>query len=408
MRSNATQCLSDSQSDRVPMSVALICGSLESGCDGVGDYSRELAAELIRQGHDSCLISLADQGAKGVAEEMQHAGDVSVRALRIPVSVPWPQRVAAARRFMERAGVSQISFQFVPYTYSPKGVVRTAVPFLVRLAEGRKVHMMFHELWIGNSMNSSFKHRLVGALQRHYVLGLVRKLVPAAVHTSNPVYVAFLARYGISARILPLFGSVPVQADAGAEQAFDLFRQYGVDLSLPDRRAYWVGGIFGSITSEWTPEPFFSELAQVAAREKKMIVIAGIGRLGAKGDAKWSEMVRTYADRFRFALVGPLPVETISPLFRVLDFGISTTSWRVFGKSSASASMTDHGLPVIVIRDDWRPRPALDVAFNYPPVVRRFEPGTINDFAGFLANKREPFSTRPEVAKRFIDSLASS
>ena len=70
--------------------------------------------------------------------------------------------------------------------------------------------------------------------------------------------------------------------------------------------------------------------------------------------------------------------------------------------------MTDHGLPVIVIRDDWRPRPELDVAFNYPPVVRRFEPGTINDFAGFLANKREPLSTRPEVAKRFIDSLASS
>ena len=39
---------------------------------------------------------------------------------------------------------------------------------------------------------------------------------------------------------------------------------------------------------------------------------------------------------------------TISQVLRVLDFGISTTPWRAFGKSGAGAAMTDHGLPVVV------------------------------------------------------------
>ena len=390
------------------MSVALICGSLEPGCDGVGDYSRELAAELIGQGRSACVISLADRHVKLIAEERQDAGGIPVLALRIPDSMPWPQRIAAAREFMERMGVSRISFQFVPYTYSPKGVVRTAVPYLVRLAEGRTVHMMFHELWIGNSMNSPFKHRLVGAIQRHYVISLVRKLAPAAVHTSNPVYAAFLARYGIRAGVLPLFGNVPVHPHAGTERALDIFRKAGVDLCVPERAAYWVGGIFGSIHPEWTPEPFFTELAKVAAREDRMIVIAGIGRFGLKGDLIWAGMVRRYADRFRFALLGPLPAESISQVFRVLDFGISTTPWRVLGKSSTGASMSDHGLPIIVTRDDWRPRPALDVEFNYSPLIRRSEPGQLDDFAHFLASKCEPASTRPAVARRFIEAFPGS
>ena len=388
------------------MSVALICGSLEPGHDGVGDYSRELAAELIRQGHDARLISLADRAVDGIAETMQEAGGVSVKALRIPDSVPWPQRVAVAREYLERGKVSGISFQFVPYSYSPKGVIRTALPFLVRLAEGRKVHMMFHELWIGNSMNSPFKHRLVGALQKHYVIRLIRKLAPMAVHTTNPAYAGFLARDRISAGVLPLFGNVAIQADAGTEQALDIFRKQGVDLSSPDRMEYWVGGIFGSIHPEWTPEPFFSELATMAAAKNRKVVIAGIGRFGAKGDRLWSEMVRTYGDRIQFALLGPLPVETISRVFRHLDFGISTTPWRVFGKSSTGASMTDHGLPVIVTRDDWRPRPALDIEFNDSPLVRRLDAGIMAGFSDFMAAKREPASARSEVARRFIEVIS--
>lgn len=390
------------------MKIAFIVGSLEPGCDGVGDYARALAAEIIRQGHGACVISLADRRVDVVAEGTQEASGVAVPALRFPDSLPWEQRVGVVREFMQRAGVSHVSFQFVPYSYSPKGVIRTAVPFLLRVAEGRKSHVMFHELWIGNHIGASLKDRFVGALQRRYLFRFLRKLAPAVVHTSNPAYAAFLARDGIRADILPLFGNIPIAADSGTDEALGLFRDAGIDLSTRGRPAHWVGGIFGSIHPEWNPDLFFSELAAVAARENKSVVIAGMGRFGAKGDQIWSEMVRVWGDRFRFALMGPLEVGKLSHVFRMLDFGISTGPWRNFGKSSVGASLTDHGLPVIATRDDWRPRLPGEVDYGGRALLQRYEPGTLGDFPAFLARKREPAGTCPSVAKRFAEALLGS
>ena len=287
-------------------------------------------------------------------------------------------------------------------------MIRTAVPFLLRVAEGRTTHVMFHELWIGNHIGASRKDRLVGTLQRHYLLRFLRRLAPAVVHTSNPAYAAFLSIKGIKAGILPLFGNIPVAADSGTVEALGIFRNAEADLSTLGRRAHWIGGIFGSIHPEWTPEPFFRELADIASREKKSVVIAGMGRFGAKGDQIWSEMVRTWGDRFRFALLGPIEVEQLSHVFRVLDFGISTAPWRNFGKSSVGASMTDHGLPVIATRDDWRPRLSIEVDYGERALLRRYEAGTLDNFPSFLARRCEPASTRPTVSKRFADALLGS
>ena len=390
------------------MKIAFIVGSLEPGCDGVGDYSRALAAELLLQGHCACVVSLADRRIDAVIEGTQEASGIAVTALRIPDSLPWVQRVSVLRDFMRRSAVSHVSFQFVPYSYSPKGVIRTALPFLLRVAEGRTAHVMFHELWIGNHIGASLKDRLVGTLQRHYLLRFLRRLAPAVVHTSNPAYAAFLSSKGIKAEILPLFGNIPVAADSGTAEALEIFRNAEADLSTLGRHAHWVGGIFGSIHPEWTPEPFFRELADIASREKKSVVIAGMGRFGAKGDRIWSEMVRTWGDRFRFALLGPLAVEQLSHVFRVLDFGISTAPWRNFGKSSVGASMTDHGLPVIATRDDWQPRLSIEVDYGERALLRCYEAGTLDNFPSFLARRCEPASTRPTVAKRFADALLGS
>lgn len=389
------------------MKIAFIVSSAELGRDGVGDYSRALAEELSGMGHEVYLVALNDRCIGAVMEEEQPSGVRSVRTLRLPESMPWEERIAIAASRLDAFQPIWVSLQFVPYGFHRKGLIFGFARRLRRLVAGRKLHVMFHELWIGTSMDSPFKDRLVGAMQRHCLIRLVRKLAPAAVHTSNPAYSAFLARDGIRAGILPLFGTVPIQADSGTEQAPALFRQQGVDLSQPARSAYWVGGIFGAIHPEWTPEPFFSELAAVAASEKKTVVIAGMGRFGSAGDRRWTEMVRTFGDRFRFALLGPLPAGTLSHVLRVLDFGISTTPWMLFGKSATGAAMTDHGIPVVVTRDDWRPRPALDVECNVSPLVRRPDAGTMKNFAGFLAGKREPFSARPALVKQLLEALAA-
>ena len=42
------------------MKIIFLCGSLEPGRDGVGDYVLLLSGELVRQGHQASIIALND------------------------------------------------------------------------------------------------------------------------------------------------------------------------------------------------------------------------------------------------------------------------------------------------------------------------------------------------------------
>jgi hypothetical protein len=64
------------------MKIFLLCGSLEHGKDGVGDYTRRLAGELIRQGHNTAIISLNDRFIEGVVREEQESDGTNMSVLR--------------------------------------------------------------------------------------------------------------------------------------------------------------------------------------------------------------------------------------------------------------------------------------------------------------------------------------
>ena len=389
------------------MRIAFLCSSLEPGRDGVGDYVRGFAAGLSGLGHEVCAVALNDRFVESVVEGEQMAGTKAMRVLRLPANQPWKMRLPVAGAFLDRFQPDWVSLQLVAYGYHPKGLIYGLAGWLKRLLGTRKLHLMAHELWIGEAVGSPLKHRLVGALQCHLIRRLVRTLAPAVMHTSNPAYVAMLGRCGIEAQILPLFGNIEVQADRRTDETARMFHTHGIDLSTPKRDAFWVGAIFGAIHPEWNPAPFFDELAIAAERDGKTVVIVGIGRFGTAGDGVWADTVRADEGRFRFVLLGPQPPETISCLLQAVDFGISTTPWALFGKSGTGAAMLDHGLPVIVTRDDWHPRLTAPVKFNDSPLVVLFERGMTGQFRAFLACKRLPGGARAGVAKTFINSLAS-
>ena len=48
-----------------------------------------------------------------------------------------------------------ISFQFAPYAYSSFGINRKNLSFLAKLLHSKKVHVNFHEIWIGAHPNAS-------------------------------------------------------------------------------------------------------------------------------------------------------------------------------------------------------------------------------------------------------------
>jgi hypothetical protein len=307
------------------MKIAFITSCLQPGCDGVGDYTRLLAGECERRGHSTALLALNDP----------FAGPFDANPMRLSPSLPWKTRVFDAGKYIDAFDPDIVSLQFVCYGFEPRGFVWRLASRLRAIIGKRPVQVMFHETWIGAGKNEGVKKNMAGAIQRFGILNIVRTLNVRAIHTSNSAYAGMLDVRGLSASVLPLFGSIPVPAPGSPAKV---------------RGDSLVFGLFATLHPEWPPEPLISILLGTG----KKIGIEHIGRIGS-GEGLWNKLMQHYAGRIEFKRHGEQPPQRISEFFqREVDFGIATTPWVLIGKSATVAAMLEHGLPVIVNRDDWR------------------------------------------------------
>ncbi|HEY9847230.1 MAG TPA: hypothetical protein V6D03_13660, partial [Candidatus Caenarcaniphilales bacterium] len=305
------------------MRIAFITGCLEPSSDGVGDYTRLLAQECDRQGHDCCLISLNDQFLAQVHHSEIELNDRRIPLLRLPANLTWNQRVAAAQTLLTSFQPDWVSLQFVPYSFQRKGIVVGLSKRLRQLLQGQKLHVMFHELWIGASKSAKLKERLVGRVQKFFILGLVKQLQPLAVHTSNSTYIAMLKQYGITASRLPLFGNLPITQQDASDWLFPELQKLGLDIQPDNRDQYWLFGFFGTLQPVWPAEPLFTYLHQAARQYHRKIIILSIGDLGP-GEQLWENLSSTYASQFVFSRLGKQAAAKVSAFLNTIDFGVAT------------------------------------------------------------------------------------
>jgi hypothetical protein len=337
--------------------IVCITGGLEPNRDGVGDYTRWLAMEAVRQGASCRLIALADRHIRVPVRDRDPSG---LSSLRLPFSMPWPERLRAAKEFLAASPADWVSLQFVPYSFQRWGVAAKLVRALPELVGRSRLHVMFHEVWIDGG--TSARRRLVSAAQRRFILTLAA-YPDALIHTSNGAYQHALAAHGVPVRRLPLFGSVPVgHGDAVAWLAPLLSAAGCAALSEPGRRGdWWLFAMFGTLHPVWPPQPLIDELQAAAAAAGKRVAFVSAGRLGT-GESIWDEMASAHGARVPMLRLDEQPAERISELFNTVDFGIATTPLALVGKSATVAAMFDHGLPVVVNRDDcqWPSSTAVD------------------------------------------------
>ncbi len=379
------------------MNLLFACSSLEAGRDGVGDYTRLIAQECVRQGHRCSLIALNDGFVNSIAEGVDQADDYRISQLRLPKSTSWAARIAAAQTYITRHPPDWISLQFVPYGFHAKGIIWNSIAPLAQILSGYRTHIMFHELWLGESKTASFRNRLVGLTQRHFIKKLVRSVKPRVCHTSNETYAAVLARNGIDAQVLALFGNIPIQEPKP--------RAFGP--ADAKRDSLWIVGVFGTIHPQWEPEPFLTALIEAAEKNGKKILMVAIGRLGESGEKTWSRMVEMNSGRASFKKYGELSAEEISQLLHSLDLGVSCTPARLFGKSGTGASMIEHGIPVVITRTDFEPR-VHSTGVREPELhrlVHIFRPDEVLDAPGLIARRAPPLSRRPLIAAELLRSL---
>ena len=332
------------------MRLAFFCSSLEPGRDGVGDYTRRLAAECIRQGHASVVVALNDLDVRQPAFETQSVDDISLLVLRLPQGMPWSARLAEARKWIGTFNPAWMSLQFVPFGYHPKGLCFGLGKKLSAMHPSAAWQIMFHELWLGLGAHSSLKHRLWGSLQRSIIRDLVRRLQPRVVHTQADPYQQALQRENIPASILPLFGNIMyVPGDAWFNHLAPLVAAAGEG---QNRDRYYLAGVFGAVHPEWSARQTVDVLLPLVQRARKKLVLVFFGKSNLTPEVR-NQLKETLPKEVAMIALGEKSNPEISQILQALDLGLATSPYQVIQKSGTVAAMLEHGLEVLVTRDDW-------------------------------------------------------
>jgi len=377
------------------VNIVFLCTSLESGRDGVGDYTVRLAEECATRGHDCTVIALNDP-------HVSRATDLTpddVRLIRLPATQSWSERLASAGRHMRTLAPDWVSWQLVAYGFNPRGFLPAALLQAAPELRGPRCHVMLHELWLGLERGSSLRARLIGWLQRRGVLCLLEQLDPDYVQTSQATYQQAMQHEGFDAGVLDLFGNVPVAENSPASIS-PLSRWLPAD-SGPKPL---VAVTFGTLHPQWQPGATAQWLVATAQRLARRPILIVIGRAGTHAPA----LLEPFQQQgVHVVVTGELEVSDVSQLLAAADFGIAVHPWALIGKSGAATAMLEHGLPVLVPRDDWRLRrgSALPLAAADPLLVR---------LAGldeaqtdrWLASRRAPASRLQSTVDAFLASLA--
>jgi hypothetical protein len=318
------------------LKVIFVCSSLEPGKDGVGDYCRRLAAELIKQGHQFALLSINDRYINEVTTSIQQLDNIDIPVMRVPApGLAVKQNLAQAKTWVDEFNPHWLSLQFVTFGYHPKGLKVGLGRELPAISAGRQWQVMFHELWVGMAKEESAKLYWWGKVQKFLIRTLIKELQPAVIHTQTRLYQQLIAKMGYQAGYLPLFGNIPLQ---------------NVITSHSNDQITFL--VFGTVHSGAPIHKLAKAASAYAQQHKKLITLTFIGHCGPEQD-RWAKIWR--AENLPVNILGSQPPEVISEMMFQATMGISATALAVVEKSGSFAAMREHGLPVMSLSKHWTP-----------------------------------------------------
>jgi len=321
-----------------------VCPGLEPGRDGIGDYSRGQAAEFARRGHAVSLLALNDGQISEQVNTFQTHEECSLATLRLPRAWGWDQKIKTAREWLVTQNPDWVFLQFAPYSFGEKGVPLAIMLRAPQLFRGFRVFLMMHEVWLGGVSIGPWKKRLWGLyMQRPIIAAFVKRLGPALVATSNPLYKIILKTGGINARLLPIPSNIPPTESARGE-AEGAMRQAGVT----DKTRCLLLGIFGEIQAGADYERTLRPLIERAEQEDKKTLLFLIGRNGRRAEVLRDELAAALGLRLTICPLGERSAAFISAFLARLDYGIATSPRQLLGKSGSVAAYRRHGLKILV------------------------------------------------------------
>ncbi|MCP9234508.1 hypothetical protein [Lewinella sp. JB7] len=313
-------------------SILFLCGSLEPGQDGVGDYTRRLAAELQRIEYRVFLIATHDKVVPTVTAARQMESGIQIETLRIPYGTPTSDRTAKLQQATDAFHPEWISLQYVPHAFNRKGIPADLLLSLSRLDTSAERHVMFHELWVTPRSRTHLKDQLLTGLERMAVsLLLGPALRPAVVHTHLPAYHHRLQRKGAPVRPLPLFANIGRTAEPPADPEIT---------DRPFRVAF-----FSQLATPSPVTDFLSALQTHLTDSGRPLEILLLGG----GRKKVSAAAAILNEALPTANVKPIGFRSaheISVQLSTADLGMTPVLRHEIGKSGTVAAFLTHRLPV--------------------------------------------------------------
>lgn len=368
------------------MKIIFICGCLEPGRDGVGDYTRRLSAELIKLGHTVGAVSLNDKFISSNIKNEQHFEGVNLPVLRLASCLTLKARLEKIKGWIQIFRPELISLQYVPYSYQNNGIPLYLASFLTKLQSGARWEIMIHEPFLAGY--TSLKMKLITLLQKFSLKLIKAKLKPVVFHTSIPQYQKLLLQVGIQSKLLGLFGNIHIET-IDKEQDSE-----GINL-----RKMITGLYFGSAPSPTHYSLFTDKIKSFNLESKALLRIIICGKSGSNGESFVRNIKSACKDlNCEISVLGELEPKELSKLFLEADFGISRVPPRYIGKSGSSISMLEHGLPL------WLPiltQGTIEESLDFRPELCFHELNAILT----TVKKKAPLNRLPVTAATFLKDV---
>lgn len=327
------------------MRILFIVASYQTNKDGVADYTALLATECAALGHTLAILAWNDVFVKPESEFSENVPT----SLRLSSSLSQKQKTVLAKDFIHDFKPDVVSIQMVCFGFHPRGFVFGLGKVLKKIIPAKaKIEVMFHELWLGLATNHPIKEKLYGYIQKMALVQFLKRLKPDVIHVANNVYYSKLKEQDYPVKYLPLPGNIPIQINPDSNW---IYNELGLEKTKREEAVILL--FFGSIHGDWDTKSFFQQMKD-QFKSKKIIVVSA-GSQGY-GKALWDSVVSEQSSvvSYQFVKLGFRSDKQISELLQFADFGICTTPLSLFGKSGTAMAMIEHGLPVIVTRDELK------------------------------------------------------
>jgi hypothetical protein len=365
------------------MKILFLCGSLEHGRDGVGDYTRRLAEEITNGENDAFVIAINDSFVLEEPSFEHPKFNLEANTYRIPASYPWNKRMEILQQWIGKINPDWISLQYVPFAYQAKGLPFFLPGKLKRISAGIRWHIMFHELWVGNR---PFKFAILAQLQKALISHMIRTMKADVIHTHLPLYYNDLSRLSVDVKELPLFSNFadnlkPVECDSRTMRV----------------------AFFNLVNHDPKITTFVIELNQCCVNANLDFEVLLIGGAFEALHEFGNKLEKFSGLKYKIRYAGFLDEDKVSQVLRTCSLGVSPLSLSALGKSGTAAAFLSHGIPVAVPISDNREKPFFDPAMMEAIVL---EPSLAKiRLASCAAKRLKNYLSIKIIAQKFLKDL---